>query len=230
MKKSIIIAISLFISTIISNVALAKNIIPTLYYTPGACSFASRIVINELGLKYNFESVDLNTHIVNSTKENFYDINKKGGVPALTVSNNESLTENGVIMQYLADKDSKHRMLPAIGKIERYRVLEMMNVVSMDLHKVVGLLFHTNLADSDKAQIMTDVKKTLSFFDKSLENKTYLVGNNFSIADSYLFTALTWMPYIKVDLSEFKNLDKFYNNHKTRPSIELAFAQEKDNK
>ena len=230
MKKTPVIAISIFVATIISTVALAKNITPTLYYAPGACSFASRIVINELGLKYNFESVDLNTHIVNSTKENFYDINKKGGVPALTISNNESLTENGVIMQYLADKDSKHRMLPAAGKTERYRVLEMMNVVSMDLHKVVGLLFHTNLVDADKDQLMAGVKSTLSFLDKSLENKTYLVGNTFSIADSYLFTALTWMPHIKVDLSEFKNLDKFYNTHKTRPSIELAFAQEKNNK
>ena len=69
-------------------------------------------------------------------------INSKGSVPALQLDNGEVLTENAVILQYLADTAHATQLLPAVGDFKRYRVLEWLNYTATDLHKGVGLFFN----------------------------------------------------------------------------------------
>lgn len=115
-----------------------------LYYSAGTCSLAVRIIINEIGLPSTYEAVDLKTKKTASGQD-FLQINPKGSVPVIVTDDNEILTENSVIQQYLADKNNASSLLPALGHFKRYRVLEWLNYISTELHKGCGPLFSPSI-------------------------------------------------------------------------------------
>src|SRR3990167_6389729 len=123
-----------------------------LYYTKGACSLVVRIIINELNINTEFESVNLSTKKT-TTGRNFLEINPKGAVPTLEINPKEILTENAVILQYLADNAKATQLLPAIGDFNRYRVLEWLNYVATDLHKGIGILFNPAVTSELRDQL-----------------------------------------------------------------------------
>src|ERR1700722_11200544 len=123
-----------------------------LYYTKGACSLVSRIIINELKQRCNYISVDLHTEKTEDEKD-FLKINPKGAVPTLITDNNEVLTENAVIIQYLADQNNATTLLPKIPDFQRYRVLEWVNFAATDLHKNLGILFNPSITSEMKDTI-----------------------------------------------------------------------------
>ncbi len=77
-------------------------------------------------------------------------INPKGAVPALQLDSGEVLTENAVILQYLGDRASWPEILPPHGDFRRYRVLEMVNFITTELHKRFGFLFNPEASDEMK--------------------------------------------------------------------------------
>jgi glutathione S-transferase len=91
-----------------------------LYYSKGVCSLAVRITLHELNINCAYESVNLKTKHT-ETGMDYLTINPKGSVPALLLNNNEILTENAVILQYLADTFEPLKFLPPMGNINRYR-------------------------------------------------------------------------------------------------------------
>ncbi|MBF7682548.1 glutathione S-transferase N-terminal domain-containing protein, partial [Acinetobacter sp. B5B] len=93
-----------------------------LYYTPGACSLAVHIILNELHLDYDLEKVDIKTHQT-ETGQDFFKINPKGAVPTLELSKDVFLTEIVAILPFLAELDPNKQMIPNMG-LERARVLE----------------------------------------------------------------------------------------------------------
>ncbi|MDE2273325.1 MAG: glutathione S-transferase N-terminal domain-containing protein, partial [Gammaproteobacteria bacterium] len=95
-----------------------------LYYSPGACSMAPHIVLNELGLPYEAVEVDLKAHKLVKTGEDYYRINPKGYVPAIRLDDGSLLTEVAAILQYLADRKPETGLLAAPGSMERYRIIE----------------------------------------------------------------------------------------------------------
>lgn len=113
-----------------------------LYYSKGACSLAPRIIINELGVKSEFEAVDLAAKKT-ETGQNFLSINPKGAVPVLITNDGQTLTENAVILQYLADTNEGTELLPAFGSFKRYRVLEWLNYIATELHKGAGAVIQS---------------------------------------------------------------------------------------
>ena len=195
-----------------------------LYYTKGACSLASRIVANELGLKLEYESVDLATHKTQSKKD-FYTINKKGAVPALELANGEILTEGAVIMQYLSDSNG-FKLLEKTDDFNRYRTLEAVNYISTELHKSIAMLFA--FKGSDAAMPKTIVEKKLSQLNKMLEgNKSgFFIGDKFTIADAYLATVLRWPAMFGMDISKYSNIATYHKNILDRPSVKKSLSAE----
>lgn len=197
-----------------------------LEYAKGACSLATRIIINEIGLDCEYESVDLANKKTQSG-QNFYNINPKGAVPTLVLNNGEALTENAVIMQYLADTANATKLLPPVGNFKRYRVLEWLNYVATELHKGFGPLFNSQMPQNVKDQFFIPLLKAkLSFVDKHLEKHQYLLGDEFTLPDAYLFVMISWAGYFKFDIKEWQHLARYYAELQKRNSIQQSLQQE----
>lgn len=197
-----------------------------LYYTKGACSLVVRIVINELNLDASYESVDLHTKKT-QTGMNFLDINPKGSVPALDISSGNILTENAVILQYLADHSNATALIPALNDFNRYRVLEWLNYITTELHKGIGVLFNPSITDEMRQNIFIPlIKSKLNFINNHLKNNHYLNGDSFTLPDAYLFVMLLWTSYFKLDLNEWEHLSRYFKKLYHRESIINALKQE----
>jgi glutathione S-transferase len=105
-----------------------------LYYSPGACSQAPHILLHEIGMDHDSKRVDLKSKTIEDGS-NYLKINPKGAVPALQLDSGEVLTENAVILQYLGDRAAWPEVFPPLGDFRRYRVLELVNFITTELHK-----------------------------------------------------------------------------------------------
>ncbi len=197
-----------------------------LYYAKGACSLVPRMIINELGLQAAFESVDLKAKKT-ATGNNYLLINPKGAVPALEIKSGQVLTENAIILQYLADNANATQLLPGVNDFNRYRVLEWINYVATELHKGIGVLFNPSLPQTARDDVFIPlIKKKLSFVDAHLEHHPYLLGKEFTLPDAYLFVMLLWASHFKIELQTWAHLAQYFNTLKNRPSIQKALADE----
>jgi glutathione S-transferase len=195
-----------------------------LYYHPAACSLAQRIVINELNIDCSYINVDLKTKTLESG-EDFTKINEKGAVPVLQLNDGTILTEGAIILQYLADNYNGEKLLPKSG-IQRYKVLEWVNNVSSEIHTSLGSLFIPNLSEDTKELFMKRALAKLEFINKSLSGKDFLYGNNFSIADVYLFVVVSWCSYVDIKLDKYPNIEKFSKKMAQIPSVLKSLKEE----
>lgn len=197
-----------------------------LYYSPGACSLVVHIIICELSIPCELEAVNLKTKETSSGKD-FWKINPKGQVPTLVLDNQEVLTENLAILQYLAEKTDAVLLLPSIRELKRYRVLEWMVFISTELHKGFGPFFNPKVPLEMKEDIFKPLlKKKFQWVEDNLKGKDYLLGDVFTLPDAYLFVMLTWLPVVKIPLSDFPSLSAYYDRLTQRESIQKALKEE----
>lgn len=196
-----------------------------LYYCKSACSLVVRIVLNEMGVSFHDEEVDLRAKKT-ADGGNFLAINPKGAVPALGLENGDVLTENQVILQYLADSTPGQKLLAPVGDMNRYHTLEWLNYMSTELHKSLGLFFNPTVNDDIKAILTPMIMMKFAYINKHLEKTPYITGEHFSLPDAYLFVMVRWAYYFKMDLSSYTHLNKLMERLQTRPSIVKSLEQE----
>jgi glutathione S-transferase len=203
-----------------------------LYYSPGACSFASHIILEETGLKYDIEKVDLKSHRL-ANGEDYSKVNPKNQVPALMTDDGQLLTEGAIIMQYICDQKPEKKLLPQWGTFERYRANEWLNYIATEIHKGLSALFAADRWVKDKTAneqfriaIKEGLAKKFEYLDQHLQNNNFILGSQFSPADAYLFTVLNWHKFLQVDLSPFKNLLGFMERVHQRPAVQKALRAE----
>jgi glutathione S-transferase len=196
-----------------------------LYFSPGACSLAPHIVLNESGLPFTLVKADLRAHKLEDGSD-YYQTTSKGQVPLLEFDNGERLSEGPAITQYIADQVPAKKLAPANGTMERYRVQEWLNFVTSELHKGIGGLFNPAMNDDGKAVIRARATSKLQWVDERLEGKQYLMGDAFTIADAYLFTVTNWTGHTGIDISGMKNLSAFQARMAARPAVQAALKAE----
>lgn len=197
-----------------------------LYYSRGACSLAVRIILHEIGLSSQYEAVDLATKKTEDGQD-FLKINSKGSVPTLVVNGGEILTEGAAILQYLADTHHKTQLLPAPTDFKRYRVLEWLNFIASDLHKSFGPLFNPKMPQDIRDDFYIPLlTKRFTLTDKHLHHNHFLIGDQFTLADAYLFVMLRWAYYFKFDFDAWPHLARYFAELKQRKSIEKAMQEE----
>ncbi len=196
------------------------------YYCRSACSLAVRIILNELNFQYQEIEVDLKAKKT-TTGEDYYAINPKGAVPAIVLDNGDLLTENQVILQYLADVSKAHEVLAPVGDLKRYHTLEWLNYIATELHKSIGIFFNPAINEEMKKTIYLPLINTkLVYVDQRLAKHRYLMGSDFSLPDAYLFVIMRWAYHFKIDLSIYPYIEAFMQRMATRPSVTNALAQE----
>lgn len=195
-----------------------------LYYTPGACSLVVHIVLNELGLTPEYEAVDLKTKKTEKN-QNFLSINPKGAVPTLVTDDQLRLTENAVILQYLADAQQAYQLLPRVGDFKRYQVLEWLNYCATELHKGFSPLFNPSMPPDVKGNILIpQLEKKLAFINEHLSKNTYLMGDEFTLPDAYLFVMLRWADAFKLQYGE--HVQRYFTELKNRAAIKKSLQDE----
>ncbi len=196
-----------------------------LFYSPGACSLSPHIVLRMAGLPFSLSRVNLDTK---TTAEggDYRAINPKGSVPALQLDDGPVLTEGTAIVQYIADQVPATGLVPAAGTLERYRLMELLNFISTEIHKTYSPLFKRDTPETYKASVVETLKARYAYVEAMLQGRDYLMGDRFTVADAYLFTATRWAGFLNIDLSGFPRLAAFMDRVGALPQVRDAIAAE----
>lgn len=188
-----------------------------LYYSPGACSQAPHILLHEIGLAHDAVRVDLKAKKLEDGSD-YLKVNPKGAVPALQLDSGEVLTENAIILQYLGDRASWPEVLPPLGDFRRYRVLELVNFITTELHKRFSFLFNRSASDEMKKLVTSEIEKKLDYVDERLGEGPFLFGDQLTLPDVYLFVISGWTEKF-LGLERWPNLAAFRGRMMERPSV-----------
>jgi len=189
-----------------------------LYTAPGSCSSASHISLIESGLDFEFVPFNLMQTRTLPDGRDLSEINPKGYVPVLELDDGELLTENVAILQYIADQAPASGLAPPNGTMERVRLQEWLAYINSEVHKLCGFMFMPGPEESKEA-IRERLARRIAFIDQRLADRDYLMGDQFTVADAYLFIVLSWAPMLKFDLSSFANIGAFQERVAARDSV-----------
>jgi glutathione S-transferase len=196
-----------------------------LYILPGACSLAANIALREAGIKFELVKVSRHTKRTEDGTD-FEAINPKGYVPALRLDSGEVLTENVAVLQYIADRNPEAKLAPPAGTIERYRLQEWLSFINSEIHKTFSPLFAPNASEDTKEYSRANLTKRLAWLDGAFGSKTFLMGEQFTVADCYLFTVLSWGGYVGIDIGQWPALKRFQERVGSRPHVIEALQSE----
>ena len=192
---------------------------------PSACSLSAQIALAELNLPYTKMLVDAKTRQL-ADGSDYRAIHPRGQVPLLELDDTTRLAEGPVIVQYLADLKPDSDLMPPVGSLDRYRVLEWLNYLTSEIHQRFYPLFvFTDLSDDAKAAFRADLDRRLAYVADRLGNGSYLMGDPFTVADGYLFTMLRWAKFHKVDLDRWPNLVAYRDRVAARPAVQSAMRE-----
>lgn len=195
-----------------------------LFYSPLACSMASKIVIREAGGKANFIEVDAKTKTT-SDGADFYAVNALGLVPVLRSDEGQLLTENTPILEYLAEQYPAAHLAPT-EPWQRAKLRQWLSFVSTELHKALfAPLLSKKTPEDAKAIVLDSGAARLRYLDSHLAGREFLL-DRFSVADAYLFTVLNWNIATPVDLTRYPAISAYYQRLKQRPSIAQVLAED----
>jgi len=204
-----------------------------LYHAPGSCSQAICIVLQETGLNAETIKVDARKHLLEDGTS-YYDLAELGYVPLLQLDDDTFLREGPVIAQYLADQRPETRLAPAYGTMERYRLLEWLNFLTSEVHKGFIPLLYAVAAGKWVDTARPKLESSYEWIDQQLSGKQFLMGDDFTIADAYLFALTgwgkaTWMKSVynaNVDFSSHCHLQAWYERIRDRPAVQRVLIAE----
>ena len=200
-----------------------------LYYSPGVCSLSPYIAFLEAGVPFEPVKVDIKTHKLEDDSD-YYLVNPRGYVPALRLDDGSVMTEGPAIVQYIADLKPEKKLAPPNGTIERYRLQEWLGFINSEIHKGFSPLFNSKTNAEYKEVVAQKLSERFNWLSKQLEGKQYLMGDQFTVADGYLFTVLRWTRPVGINLTDWPVLQAFVERVGERPAVQEALKSEKTSK
>ncbi|NTX64205.1 glutathione S-transferase N-terminal domain-containing protein [Myxococcus sp. CA051A] len=196
-----------------------------LYFSPLACSLATRIALYETGAKATFVEVDPKTKRTQDGQD-YREINPLGFVPTIRTDDGDILSENAAILQHVAERWPEARLAPTERK-ERERLQQWLCFIGTELHKAVFTpLLDPAAPEGAKAYALGKATSRLDLLEKHLSGREFLL-QEFSVADAYLFAVLGWCVATPVDLKKWPALVSYVSSLRERPSIAQAFREER---
>ncbi|QWT19841.1 glutathione transferase GstA [Bacillus sp. NP157] len=196
-----------------------------LYFTPGSCGLAAQISLREAGATFDMVKVDFATK--RTVEGDYMQVNPKGFIPALELADGAIVTENAVILQWIADTHADAGLLPPAGTIERYRALEWLNYVATDLHKGMAVMFSRFIDGASKARFAEgNLASRFAYVEDHLAGSDYVMGERFSAVDGYLYNVLRWPVRVGIDMSGYVAIQAFMHRMEARPSVIASLDDE----
>jgi len=197
-----------------------------LYFYPMACSLACRIALMEAGIEARYHLTDIWKKTVTDDGRDFFAISPKGAVPVLVMENGEKLTENAAVLQYIADLKPELGLAPPPGHVNRYHLQEWLSFIGNEIHK--AFLFPTfwYKDDAAKAAARGRIGQSVSIAADHLAQRSYLVGDRFTVADGYLAWSLLLLKRGGVDVANWPSLVDYLARMQARPQLKAAIDHE----
>lgn len=196
-----------------------------LYYSPGACSLSPHIALREAGLSFELVKAPTRTHRLDDGTD-YYTINPLGYVPLLELDDGQRLREGPAIVQYIADRVPEKKLAPAWGTMARYRLMEWLTFIGTELHKGFSPLFHPAMPDAAKALARDKLAERLKWLDAEIAGRDWLMGEDFTVADGYLYTVTGWARLVAVPLDGLDHLNALRERIGARPAVQEALRAE----
>jgi len=200
-----------------------------LYYSPGACSFAPHIVLEEIGKPYEVELVS--TMDGSTQKEKYLKINPKGRVPLL-IDGEHIITEASAIMSYLALANPDSNLIDE-SPLQLARTIEWMNWLATIHTQVIAQNWRAErFTDDDSAyegiqsKGMEGLIETSKRVNSKMENRDWTVGEQYSIADPYLLVFFRWGNRLGLDMRQFQHWTKHAENMEQRTAVQNVLQAE----
>ena len=195
-----------------------------LYYLPGACSLASHICLIEAGIPHQAIAVDRQKRTADGG--NFLDITAKGYVPALVLDDGQVLTESGALLPYIGTLNPTAKLIPQPGSLAHFRVTEWCAYINSEVHKNHGPLFRPGSTDEQKTAAREAVLQRYAFIENAMGDHPFITGEDFTVADAYLYVTLSWAARVAIDVSGLPRIRAFFQRCTARPSVIAARADE----
>lgn len=198
-----------------------------LYFSPMACSMATRIALYEAGAEARFLEIDPPSKTLLQDGSDFHAVNRLGLVPTLRTDDDVILTENAAILQYVAERFPDSPIAAGTG-VERTRLQQWLCFIGTELHKPLfqPLLSKKSPPIEAKAYALQNGRPKLDYLNKHLEGRDFLL-DRFSVADCYLTTVLNWTMVIpQLDLGQWPAIKAYHAKMRERPSVVRAVTEE----
>lgn len=196
-----------------------------LYYAPGSCSLCPHIVLREVDADFELEQVNYREKKLMDGRD-YWSINAKGQVPTLELDDGQTLTECAAIVQYLADRHPDAGLAPENGTMGRVRLQEWLSYIGSELHMNIPPIFLPTTPDDYKPVARAKVEQKFGDLDRRLADNAYLMGDTYTVADSYCYTVMRWHQRADIDLAPWPNLRAFMERIGERPAVKAALAAE----
>ncbi|MEM6306875.1 MAG: glutathione S-transferase family protein [Pseudomonadota bacterium] len=193
----------------------------TLFAAKGTIASASAIALEEAGLDYTLNLINFAQS--DQTRPDYLAINPKGRVPALAVDG-AVITETGAILEYIAALAPQAQLVPS-DPMQAARMREMMFYLASTMHvnhahKMRGHRWADNPASH--ADMTAKVPQTMTDSCTYVEDfiaGPFVLGDQISLADAYLYAVSCWLDGDGVDLQAFPKITAFRAHFAARPSV-----------
>ena len=179
-----------------------------LYYSPGACSFAPHIVLEEIGKPYEVELVS--TMDGSTRKDQYLSLNPKGRVPLL-IDGEHVITEVSAIMSYLALNNPDLNLIDT-APLQLTRTIEWMNWLATIHTQVIAQNWRSQRFTDEASAFegiqgkgMEGLVETCNQINSKMENRNWAVGEQYSIADPYLLVFFRWGNRLGQNMRQFQH-------------------------
>ena len=199
-----------------------------LYYSPGSCALASHLALEEAGAQYEASKIDFAQNQQRSP--DYLKINPKGRVPAL-ITDKGILTETPAILVYIAQTHPAAKLAPlddpfTLAKIQAFNSYLCSTVHVAHAHRVRGTRWADNeasIADM-KAKAPSVVQDCFALIEREMFIGPWVMGDQYTIADPYLFTVATWWEGDSVDLAKLPKLAAHRKRMAERPAVQKVMG------
>jgi glutathione S-transferase len=203
----------------------------TLYFSPGTCSRASLIALEESGLPFEAKRID--TANGEQRSEAYLKINPKGRVPALATEKGV-LTETPAILAYIAAIAPAAGLAPLDDPFEFARLQAFNSYICSTVHvnhahgrRASRWADDVAAHEAMKAKVPQTMAESFALIEDGMFAGPWVMGERYSVADPYLFVMTGWLPSDDVDPARFPKVADHYARMLERPAVQRALAREK---
>jgi glutathione S-transferase len=199
-----------------------------LFYAPGTCALASRIALEEAGAEYELARLDFSKNEQRS--EEYLKINPKGRVPSL-VTDKGILTETPAILVYIAQAFPAANLAMLDDPFEFARLQAFNSYIASTVHVNHahgrrGARWANEQASFDdmKAKVPETMAASMRLVELDLFEGPWVMGEQYTVADPYLFTMAGWLQGDGVDINDLPIIKDHFERMHQRPAVQRALA------